>query len=102
MKFYKHLYITEDAYDSRRKTIHKLKHHKLCLNGYVVTLSTNPNNLLDIYAAKELIQPHYKKAELSVIGLAASLDDAMELVTDIIQEVYSKTNSFNIREYLRM
>ena len=38
--------------------------------------------------------------EIYVVGLAKGRDEALNLVRDIIDEVYNATGGFDIREYL--
>ena len=51
-----------------------------------------------------LLQPHFKNKnvneEMYVVGLAKGRDEALNLVRDIIDEVYNATGGFDIREYL--
>ncbi len=100
MKFYKHLYFSENIRENRRKIVYKLKHRKYAKDIYVLALATAPGNILDIYSANTLLQPYYKKHDIEVVGIASGNDEAMELAASIIGRMYAETNGFNIRQYL--
>lgn len=67
---------------------------------YVITFSSNPLNLLDIYNYIELLQPYYCDKSFQVIGIAYGYQEALELVETIIGELYRETGNFKINEYL--
>ena len=67
---------------------------------YVITLASNPQNLLDVIQAQELMQKAYPKKELFIIGLARGYDEALELVKQIVDEVYQRTGGFDVSSYL--
>ena len=105
MKWYKKLYLSEKAKDSKYKVFWKVKAGKVQKDTFLITLSDHSDNVLDIYSANVLLQPHCKQSHvidnIYVVGLAMSYDDALLLVQDIIGEVYANTGGFKIREYLR-
>lgn len=59
----------------------KLNHGKIVPGVYLITFSENPRNLLEI------------------IGLAGDKDEAVDMVVEIIREVYDATGDFRIEEY---
>ena len=104
MKFYKNLYFGEKAIKSKYKIYRKLKTNSFDLDTYLITLSDNPNNLLDIISSNMLKQPYFKQKEVQdnifVIGIAKGKEEAYEVVRNLIDKVYKETGCFNIREYL--
>lgn len=100
MEFYRHIYFGEEAKKNKKKILYRIKHRKIQKDIYVITLASNEDNLMDIYAANTLLQPGYKKADIKVIGVAIGQDEAYALATAIIQDLYTKTNEFKIKEYL--
>lgn len=66
---------------------------------YCIAFASHPSNLFDIIEANELLFPHYQKSEIKVIGLANGKQEAIELVHDMLMEVYTKTGEFNVRTY---
>jgi len=73
------------------------------LLGYsCITLPTNKENILDVLNMGELLFKHYNSPEaqdIYILGLAKGRDDALELVRDIIDEVYKNTGTFDIERY---
>lgn len=71
---------------------------------FLITLPSSEENLLDITSANFLLQPYFKKKinldKIYVVGLAKGREEALYLVRDIIDEVYSNTKGFDIAGYL--
>lgn len=105
MKWYRKLYLGDNAKDAKYKIIGKVRTSKFQMDTYLVTLSNNPDNLLDIYSAKFLLQPHFKDAhildDIYVIGIAKGRDEAFKVIENIISDVYSNTGGFKLREYYK-
>ena len=99
MYWCKNLYIGETATQNQKEIIKALKHKKWSMGIYVITLSENEHNLLDIYETIQFEQPYYRKKKLNIVGVAVSKKEAFALVTNIIEDVYTLTGSFKVREY---
>lgn len=68
---------------------------------YLLTLPRNPDNILEIIPALSLMQrPVYDLCPV-VIGVASGKEEAMDLACGIIGEVYEKTGSFHMEEYVK-
>ena len=93
------MYFGEEANKNKRKILYRLKHNKIIADIYVLTLPEYGNNLMEIYKANTLLWPHYKKRNLNVIGIAKGNDEACELATTIIGDVYNKTKAFDLTSY---
>lgn len=100
MKWYRHLYMGEQARKNRYRIIGKIRHNKLQMDVYVITLASNPSDLLDIYPSYVLRQKHFQKQEYLVVGIAKGYEEAVEVAAKIVTEVYTKTGTFGIREYI--
>lgn len=101
MKWYENLYAGDSIKHKTAKIKWKIRHNAGQVDIYVISLASNPQNLLDIIPAQELMQKGYPKSNLYVIGLAHGYDEALEVVTQIIDEVFSQTGGFAIAAYLR-
>ena len=101
MKWYEYLYVGESIRHKANKIKWKIRHNAGQINIYVITIASNPQNLLDIIPAQELMQKAYPKKDMLVIGLAQGMDEAYEIVTQIIDEVYQMTGAFHILPYLQ-
>ena len=97
MKWYKGLYMGDEARKAKYKILGRVVKKKLSFDTYLITLPSNPSNILDVYSANVLLQPHLK----DVVGIAKGRMEALELVRDIIDEVYHNTGGFDISGYLK-
>lgn len=100
MKWYKNLYVGSQASEKRRQIIWKTRHKKLQQDVFLLTLPTNEKNQLDIISANLLLQPYFKKQEISIVGIAIGKDEAIEVLIQLVQDVYIETGQSSIREYL--
>lgn len=99
MIWYKAFYAGESIEHKKEKVKWKILHNAGQLDIYVIALSSNPENLLDIISAKELMQKSYPKKDMLVIGVDKGYDNAIELAGNIIMDVFRKTGSLNVRDY---
>lgn len=101
MLWYKYLYVDEAIVRKQEKIKWKIRHNAGQLNVYVVSLSNGESNLLEIISTLELMQKHYPKKGMFVVGLAKGYENALELAAGIVMDVFEKTGEFNVKEYLR-
>ncbi len=93
------LYIGEKLIKKKDKAISRINKRKVTVGIYCIAFASGPHNLFDIMDANELLFPHYKKADITIVGLARGKDEALNLVHDMLIEVYNKTGAFKVREY---
>ena len=101
MKWDENLYVGESIRHKVDKVKWKIRHNAGQIDIYVIAIASNPKNLLDIIPAQELMQKSYPKKDMYVIGLAHGMEEAHEIVTQIIDEVYQATGGFLIMPYLQ-
>lgn len=101
MKWYDNLYVGESIGHEAEKVKWKIRHNAGQINIYVIAIASNPQNLLDIVPAQELMQKAYPKKDMYIIGLARGIEEAQFIVKEIIDEVYRETGSFRILPYLQ-
>lgn len=99
MIWYKDFYAGEGIKGKKEKVKWKILHRAGQLDVYVIALSSNPENLLDIIPSWELMQAYYPKKEMLVVGVDKGYGNAMELAGRIVMDVFQKTGSLNIRDY---
>ena len=99
MRYYKHLYLAEGI-KKKEKIIRKLEEKKLQMNIHVITLARNEKNQLEIYNSMVFLQPDFPYDDFLVVGLAKGYEDAVEMVEEIVWEVYNKTKGADIRSYI--
>lgn len=100
MVWYKYLYADDSIIHKKEKIKWKILHNAGQINMYVITLSQNDANLLEIISTIELMQKAYPKKEMFVVGIARGYDNASELACRIVMEVYEKTGGFRVKDYL--
>lgn len=107
MKWYKKLYMGEEAQKAKYKVFGRIRRNRFQIDTYLITLSDNPDNLLDMFSANILNQPYFKKnrrkqtRNLYVVGLAVGYKEGLSVITQIIDDVYTNTGGFDIRGYLK-
>lgn len=105
MRWYKKLYLGEVAAKTKYKIFGRIRRSVFTNDTFLIVLSENNHNLLDIISANTLKQPYYKKKgnldRIYVVGLAVGHNEALEVVRNIIDELYTSTGGFDIRGYLK-
>lgn len=99
MIWYKEFYAGESIGTKKEKVKWKILHNAGQLDIYVIALSSNPHNLLDIISSIELMQKAYPRQDLMVVGIDKGYDNAVDLASRIIMDVFQKTGNLNVREY---
>lgn len=100
MKWYRHLYMGEQARKNKHKIVKKIRYNQPQIDIYVITLAQNQYDLLDIYPAYVLLQKYFQKQEYFIVGIAKGYKEALEVVTRIVMEVYTQTGTFDIKKYI--
>lgn len=100
MELYPRLYIGESV-NNPDKLIHKLKKHAKLLDAYVITLSKNASDQLEIYKAGYLSQKYYRENPPYIIGIAGNYEEAVGLIEQIAKEAYAAQGNLQLKEYLK-
>lgn len=100
MKYYYALYMDEYAKKRQADIIKKIKNDKRQMNIYLITLTKNEKNHMEIFHSVLLMQKAVAKEDLFVVGMANGYFEALELVEKIAQEVYDETGGADIRNYI--
>lgn len=82
------------------KIIKKLEKKPLLSGVFLITVSRNASDQLDIFDARQLAQSYYKKHPPYVVGIAGSHDEAVELVERLVQECLRARGDCALKEYL--
>lgn len=67
---------------------------------YLLTAPSNEANCLEYVKANQLLQPYYRKREISVYGLAGSEGAAQELAAAMLCDTYMATGGFEVIPHL--
>lgn len=97
MRFHKELYVG-DSIKNIRRVKWKLKHHAGQLGIFVITLSGGSDQL-EIYHCAFLQQRYYKKYPPYIVGIAGGYQEAVELLQQMVSDVYKNTGDYRLKEY---
>lgn len=100
MRYYKHLYVSDDLKKKKAKIIRRLELNKLQLNVQLIVLPKSTHNQLEIIDSKLLFQPSYPKEDLFIVGILSSYEEALELVENMAREIYENTEDVDIRKFI--
>lgn len=100
MIWYDDLYVSENIEKKKEKIKWKIKHNAGLLQMYVITLPCNSENLLEIISTKELMQRHYPKKNLVIVGMAKGYEEAVTIAATIIVETMNELGNTNVKKYL--
>lgn len=102
MRWYDNLYLGESVTERKANKIKwKLNHNAGVWSYYVIAFPSNSQNLLDLIPTKELKQKGYPKKDIHIIGIAKGYDEAVLVVQQIVEECLQKTNSIDLKSYLK-
>ena len=101
LTFSNKLYIGESI-NKKKLGFYKLglKQGRGFIKIYLLTLSNNDSDQIDIIHNSMLKQHLYRKLPLRVVGLSNSREEALEIVNRIICETLENTGNANIKDYL--
>lgn len=93
------LYVGSKMKKKKDKVVASINNREATFGVYCIALASHPENLFDIIDANELLFPFYTNLDVMIIGLANGREEAVELVQDMLLEVYHSTGDFKVREY---
>ncbi|HJC42890.1 MAG TPA: hypothetical protein H9756_04295 [Candidatus Mediterraneibacter gallistercoris] len=100
MKFYCDLYVSECWQEKRARIIKKLKQNRIQPQVYVVALSQGSQNQLEFFSSILLKQHVFDNTEVFVVGIANGYDEALLMVRDITEQIYTETGTADLRKYI--
>ncbi len=101
LEFYSNLYIGQSISPMKLDKIKNKLRNKTLLSGvHLVAVSLNPNDMLDVFDAKQLVQRYYLKREIFVVGIAGDYEEAIDLVEKIVQDCVSQRGDCSLKEFL--
>lgn len=101
INFHYHLHLGEGLeYKDLMQIKKDLRENPVGANLFIITLSANEQEQLDIYDAKYLIQKYYSKNPPYVVGIAKDKGQAIEVVERLMQECVTNRGDANLRAYI--
>lgn len=102
LRYHPRLYLGESINVKKLDKIKaRLENRPLFSRTFLVTVSRNPSDQLEIYAARQLAQSYYQKKPPYVVGLAGSHKEAVELVVRLTEECLKNRGDCCLKEYLQ-
>jgi len=93
------LYVGDKLKSKLDKTIKSIDNRKVTYGVFCITFASNGDNLFDILNANELRFPYYQRTDVYILGLTKGREEALEMVQELLMEVYLNTGEFKVREY---
>lgn len=100
MKCYYALYLDDKLVHTKDKVLSKIENDEWQSEKYLITLTKNEKNHLEVFHSVLLLQKAISKEDLFIVGIASGYIEALELVEKITQEVYDETMGTDIRTYI--
>lgn len=101
IRYHHRLYLSNDISESKLDRIKKkLQNKPLLCAVYLISISRNPADQLEIFAAKQLVQNYYNRYPVYVIGIASDYESAVSLIETIVQECLQARGDCALKEYL--
>lgn len=99
LKWQRNYYVGEGI-NNPEKIYKKVNAGKLVPGIYLLTLSETPGNLVEMLPASVLAQKAARAVCPPIIGMAKGKDSAIALTAEILEEMYKKTGTFRLEEYM--
>lgn len=102
MRFYKHLYVSDNLKEKTASIKMRLRLHKFQPGLFLLCLPEGSNEL-EYFSAVLLLQPYYKRRprkDLFIIGLAESETECMNMIEGILKETLTSEYPCQIKKYL--
>lgn len=101
LSYHPGLYLGEGINQTKLDKIKKRLEKKPILAGvYLITLSPNPSDQLEIYDARQLVQSYYQTNPPYIIGIAQDYEDALKLLERLAKECLLARGDCSLKEYL--
>lgn len=101
IEWFQPLYVDEETKKKKRKIKRRLKQNKPVIGCYCIAFAQNEKDLFDMIEMNSLFFHYYKEKNLKILGLAQGKKNALQLVQQLIEEIYQQTGAFCVREYYR-
>ena len=100
MRSWKELYVSEELKGREEEIIEHLEKKEFQFRVYLIALPENERNQLEIYHSGMLNQTWYREKDVFVVGLAKGYLQALELVRELIDQVFRETGDADVRQYI--
>lgn len=86
------------------KITHKIKNNKKHKGTQLIVYPLMGDGLMEIYSFEQLLGKLYKPFldDIVVLGIASDKNGAMELVVNIVQDIYDSDIDFDVKSFFGM
>lgn len=101
LTYHSRLYLGESISREKLDKIKKrLAKNPLLAGVFLIAVSKNSSDQLDIYDAKQLAQRYYRNNPPHIVGIAGNRQEALELVEQLVRECMASRGDCALKEYL--
>lgn len=100
MFWYDNLYLGKHCILRVNRLKYKITHRIPHPTVYLIALPRSENSVLEMIPSQMLMQKLYPKDDLRIIGMGADRGEAMELMRQIIDEVYREQGNFDVAAFM--
>ena len=100
LKWHNNCFVGKNVRDLERIQ-EKLENRRLVPGIYLLVLSDNPRNIMELFPAVTLLQRTAADLCPEIIGIALGKEEAVSLAEEIIRQVYEETGDVQVKEYLK-
>ena len=101
IQYHPDLYLGEGISEKKLDKIKaELDKHPLLSGAWLITISQNRYDQLEILQARQLEQRYYEKYPVEVVGIAAGYEEAVAVVEKIVQGCLASRGDCALKEYL--
>lgn len=101
MRWAVNLYTTGQTKKKLPRIMQKVHRGKIQPEIRLITLASNPQNLLDIIPASAYIQKGLEKLSPDIVGIAKGQEEAETLAVQIVLDVWQAHKNFDVRKYFK-
>lgn len=95
------LYLSESINEKKLNKIKRnIKQGRGRFDIYIISLSNNAHDQLDIFHNAMFKQKIYRKFDIRIVGLATSYDEALVVIQRILDDTMQETNTVDMKGFL--
>ncbi len=99
MRWAENLYLSEKTAKKKDKIVRMANRGIGMVSIYFIVLAANEKNLFEIFHGAYLKQPAFYRRDPFVVGIASGYEEALELLKQMVEDIYRETSGFLVREY---
>lgn len=100
MFWYDNLYLGKKCLRQAGRLKYKIANRIPHRSVYLIVLPQSDHSVLEIIPSAMLLQEAYPRDNLRVIGIGANRREALELIRQIIDEVYRQQGDFDVEAFV--